>query len=399
VHFIIVPFGGGDLPSANGEQNLLLIVEWERFLAIFSSREAYNLRMRIFMACPAPPRSRKGNRVTALRWARILRKLGHHLTIGREYDGSACNLCIALHARRSHSAIVHYRRHYPSGPLIVALTGTDLYRDIRTSRRAQQSLEQADRLIVLQPKGRAELPVRLRGKVRVICQSAQPTPVRPAQHQRLTEVCVLGHLRQEKDPFRTALALRLLPMDARIRVVHAGQAMSPAMAKRARKLAAQDSRYRWLGEVPRWRARRILARSRLLVLSSRMEGGANVISEALVDGVPVLVSRIPGSEGMLGNDYPGFFPVGDTRALARLLLRAASEPAFYDRLKQWCAGLAPLFEPAREQEAWERLLREFSPRADQTFMEIRAKSIRIAIPGGTGAELGDHHAHQDEALE
>jgi putative glycosyltransferase (TIGR04348 family) len=316
--------------------------------------------MRIFMACPAPPRSRKGNRVTAVRWARILKKLGHRLTIGQEYDGTACDLCIALHARRSYPAVVRYRSQYPAGPLVVALTGTDLYRDIRTSRRAQQSLELADRLIVLQPKGRTELPAGLRSKVRVIYQSARPTRARPAQDRRTMEVCVLGHLRQEKDPFRTALALRLLPTTARIRVVHAGQAMSPAMAIRARKLGRADSRYRWLGEVPRWRARRILARSCLLVLSSRMEGGANVISEALVDGVPVLASRISGSEGLLGDEYPGFFPVGNTEALARLLLRAASEPAFYDRLKLWCARLAGLFEPSREQDAWERLLREMA---------------------------------------
>jgi putative glycosyltransferase (TIGR04348 family) len=314
--------------------------------------------MRIFMACPAPPRSRKGNRVTALRWARLLRKLGHRLAIDQEYDGKACDLCIALHARRSYPAVVQYRRHYPAGPLVVALTGTDLYRDIRTSRRAQQSLELADRLVILQSKGRTELPARLCGKVRVIYQSAQPTPARPAQDRRCMEVCVLGHLRREKDPFRTALALRLLPADLGIHVVHAGQAMSPAMAARARRLAARDPRYRWLGEVPRWQARRILARSRLLVLSSRMEGGANVISEALVDDVPVLASRIPGSEGLLGDDYPGFFPVGDSRALAQLLCRVASEPAFYARLKLWCAGLAALFEPARELEAWERLLRE-----------------------------------------
>jgi putative glycosyltransferase (TIGR04348 family) len=314
--------------------------------------------MRIFMACPAPAHSRKGNRVTAVRWARILRSLGHRLTIDREYEGTPCDLCIALHARRSHQAVVQYRRIYPERPLVVALTGTDLYRDIRTSRRAQQSLEQADRLIVLQPKGRAELPPRLRRKVRVIYQSAQPTHVAAVKDRHCFEVCVLGHLRREKDPLRTALALRLLPAESPVRVVHAGEALDPALAARVRALTAQDSRYRWIGEVPRWQARRILARSRLLVLSSRMEGGANVISEALVDGVPVVASRIPGSEGMLGERYPGFFPVGDTRALGRLLLRAASEPEFYDQLKRWCDRLAPLFEPARERETWKRLLRE-----------------------------------------
>src|SRR6266852_4947272 len=277
--------------------------------------------MRIFMACPAPPRSRKGNRVTALRWARILRNLGHPLTIGQEYDGTPCDLCIALHARRSHQAVVHYRRLHPAGPLVVALTGTDLYRDIRTSEKARQSLEMSDRLIVLQPEGRVELPPRLRHKVRVIYQSAEPTRTRRVKNQRFFTVCILGHLRQEKDPFRAALALRLLPADTRVRIVHAGQALSPALAARARRLAAQDPRYRWIGEVPRWRARRLLARSRLLVLSSRMEGGANVISEALVDGIPVLASRIPGSVGLLGPRYPGYFLVADSDALARLLHR------------------------------------------------------------------------------
>jgi putative glycosyltransferase (TIGR04348 family) len=314
--------------------------------------------MKIFMVCPAPPHSRKGNRVTAVRWAHILRSLGHRVTIGQEYDGAPCTLCIALHARRSHPAVVQYRRLSPQGPLVVALTGTDLYRDIRTSRQAQESLELADRLVVLQAKGRTELLPRLRRKVRVIYQSAEPTAVPPVKNRRFFEVCVLGHLRSEKDPLRTALALCRLPADLPVRVVHAGGALDETLARRARALAAQDSRYRWIGEVPRWQARRVLARSQLLVLSSRMEGGANVISEALVDHVPVVASRIAGSEGMLGERYAGFFPAGDTDALARLLLRVVTEPRFYDRLKKWCDRLAPLFEPAREAAAWKRLLQE-----------------------------------------
>jgi putative glycosyltransferase (TIGR04348 family) len=317
--------------------------------------------MRIFMACPAPPHSRKGNRVTAVRWAGILRALGHRLTIGQQFDGRPCDLLVALHARRSHEAVENFRRSYPHGPLVVALTGTDLYRDIRTSRQAQRSLEMADRLIVLQPRGRDELPPRLRPMVRVIYQSAVPTNRSHGKSERLFDVCILGHLRPEKDPFRTALALRLIPSDSRIRVLHAGQAMSPAMAQRAKTLAARDPRYHWLGEVPRWRARRLLAGSRLLVLSSFMEGGANVISEALVDGVPVLASHIAGSVGLLGAHYPGLFPVGDTTALARLLMRAETNTRFYFRLKNWSTRLAPLFNPVREQSAWQELLRELVP--------------------------------------
>jgi putative glycosyltransferase (TIGR04348 family) len=314
--------------------------------------------MRIFMACPAPADSRKGNRVTATRWADILQRLGHSVTIAQEYDGERFDLLIALHARKSHAAARRFRRLHPQKPLIVALTGTDLYHDIHTSRTAKESLELADYLVLLQPVGRDELPAALWWKVRVIFQSALPTLPPPAKSERRFDVCVLGHLRPEKDPFRAALALRYLPADSDIRVTHAGQAMSPALAKRARALMRRDSRYRWLGEVSNRQARRILAASRLLVLSSRLEGGANVISEAIADRVPVLASRIPGSIGLLGEAYPGLFPVGDTRELAALLHRAETDATFLANLEKWITGLRPLVEPARELTAWRELLGE-----------------------------------------
>jgi putative glycosyltransferase (TIGR04348 family) len=318
--------------------------------------------MKIFLACPAPRGSRKGNRVTAVRWASILKDLGHRLTIAQEYDGTACDLMIALHARKSAGAIRAYRKGSPRRPLVLCLTGTDLYRDIRSSTVAQRSLELADRLVVLQPCGLDELALPLRRKARVIYQSAEPVDRpkagRSPANRHTFEVAVLGHLRHEKDPFRTALALRLLPTDLPIRVTHLGQALSQAMARRARRLAAAEPRYRWLREVPGPQARRLLARSDLLVLSSRMEGGANVISEALADGVPILASRIPGSVGLLGAGYPGYFPVEDTETLAELLARACTNRQYYACLKDWCARLAPLVEPARERAAWKKLLSE-----------------------------------------
>jgi putative glycosyltransferase (TIGR04348 family) len=314
--------------------------------------------MRIFMACPAPPGSRKGNRVTATRWAIILEELGHSVTLSQEYDGEAFDLMIALHARKSHEAARRFHRRHPNKPLIVALTGTDLYHDIHTSRQAKDSLELADYLILLQPCGRDELATPLWWKVRVILQSAVATTPRPKRSEHCFDVCVLGHLRSEKDPFRAALALRHLPAESRVRVTHAGQAMSPALAKRARALMKREPRYRWLGEVSNRQARRILARSRLLILSSRLEGGANVLSEAIADRVPVLASHIPGNAGLLGDRYPGFFPVGDARALGSLLHQAETNPAFLGQLETWMTQLRPLVEPAREKAAWRELLAE-----------------------------------------
>ena len=169
---------------------------------------------------------------------------------------------------------------------------------------------------------------------------------------------MIGHLREEKDPFRAALAARGLPAASRITILHAGGAMNQAMARRAFAEGEANPRYRWLGELPRWRVRRLLARCRLMVLSSRMEGGANVISEAAAAGLPVLASAIPGSVGLLGENYPGYFEAGNTGELRKLLARAEEEPAFMARLERHMKRLTPRFEPERETAAWRSLLAE-----------------------------------------
>lgn len=316
--------------------------------------------MRIGIITPAPPRSRYGNRVTALRWARILRALGHRVSIAMVYGGVPYDVLITLHARRSYPSVRRFRLDYPNRPLIVALTGTDLYRDLRRSRRAQRALELATRIVVLQPKARYALRPRLRTKVRVIYQSVAATPYDPlgGRARGSFDVCVVGHLRTVKDPFRTALAVRRLPPSSRIRVLHQGGAIEEAMVSRARAEMKVNPRYRWLGEQSRTHVQRLLRRSALLVLSSRLEGGANVLSEAIVVGTPVLASRIPGSVGILGEHYGGYFKVGDTAGLARLLDRAERDSTFLSRLRSDCANLKPLFNPARERTAWRRIVAE-----------------------------------------
>jgi glycosyltransferase involved in cell wall biosynthesis len=198
----------------------------------------------------------------------------------------------------------------------------------------------------------------LRDKVRVIYQSCTPPPGRFAPRRDVFEVCVMGHLRAVKDPFRTAEAARLLPSDSRVRVLHLGGVLEAGLAERVRAEMATNIRYRWLGDLSRWRALRVLARSRLLSLTSVMEGGANVVTEAVAVSVPVVSSRIPGSIGLLGPDYPGYFPVGDTRALAALLRRAETDTAYYAELQRRCVALRPLAAPDGERRRWERLLGE-----------------------------------------
>jgi putative glycosyltransferase (TIGR04348 family) len=315
--------------------------------------------MKIALVTPAAAGTRHGNRATAARWATLLRGLNHRVAVQLSWDGRAADALIALHARRSSESIARFALAFPRRPLVVVLTGTDLYRDIRTSAAARRSLELATRLVVLQEQGLAELPAALRGKTRVIYQSCR-TVTPPEPLKRHFEVIVSGHLRAEKDSFRCAAALRHLPTASRIAVTHMGGARDPALARQALRLAAGAARYRWLGSVPHARALRTLARGRLMVISSRMEGGANVVSEALAHGVPVIASRIAGNVGMLGRGYAGYYAPGNERALARLLWRAESDPNYYRLLKAQCRARRHLVTVARERESLRRLLAEFA---------------------------------------
>lgn len=321
--------------------------------------------MRVLIATPAAKGSRAGNRRTAERWASILRGLGHRVRLSTGWDKRRAELLIALHAVRSARAIAEFRAACPKGCIVVALTGTDLYRDRdRRPEIFRRSLAQADRLVVLNEAAKDAVPKAFRAGLTCIHQSvAAPAGERRGTGRRKAfTVCVAGHLRSEKDPLRAAYAARLLPHDSRIRVIQIGRALAPRWAKAAKAEMARNPRYRWRGEAAPGAALRAIARSDLLVASSLMEGGANVVGEAVVLKIPVLASDIPGNRGLLGPDYPGYFPVKDTGALARLMRRAEADPRFRALLRRRIARRRALFLPARERTAWRRLIRELGGR-------------------------------------
>jgi putative glycosyltransferase (TIGR04348 family) len=311
---------------------------------------------RILIVTPAPRGSRKGNRITANRWSRLLKASGHRVRIAEEFTGQRCDVLIAFHARKSASSINRCIQASPETPIILLLTGTDLYEDIHRNKSAAAALDKASRLVLLQSHGICELLPRLHPKVRVVVQSASRPQSAPQRLKRAFEVCVSGHLRPVKDPFRAALASRNLPADSRIQITHIGSALTPAMERRALDEMARNDRYRWLGETPSWKARQLLARSRLLVLSSKMEGGANVVSEAITASVPILASRISGSIGLLGENYPGYFDVGATKQLTSLMARFETDADFFELLCAHVKKLAPKFTPEREQATLEQLI-------------------------------------------
>lgn len=314
--------------------------------------------MRIALVTPYGPQQRNGNWHTAARWARFLRAAGHAVRTQVEWDGHEADLMIALHAGRSHAAIRAFAERHPCRPLIVVLTGTDLYRDIQQEGDARDSLTLAHRLVVLQDRGVDELGPRLAGKTRVIYQSSPDIERSPARDD-LFEVLAIGHLREEKDPFRLALATALLPPASRIQSFHLGRALDEEMAAKAARAQAVLPRWHWSGELPHGAVLKQLSRARLLVLSSRMEGGANAICEALAADVPVLASDIPGNRGMLGDDYCGYFPPGDEARLAALLLRAETDADFYAELRTRARARRALLRPEHEASRLRQLVAEF----------------------------------------
>lgn len=314
---------------------------------------------------PALADANNGNWQTARRWARML-GTAYRVTLAARWPSGAGSpggatddpaLMIALHARRSAESIAAWKAAHPHRPLLVVLTGTDLYRDIDHDAGARRSLALADRLVVLNALGSERLPAALRAKCRTVLQSCSLRRRRPKTDRHLRALMV-GHLRDEKDPRTFFEAARRLAARADILLDHVGAPLDPVLGAEAAALSASQRNYRWLGALPHARTRERIQAAHVLVHPSRMEGGAHVVIEALRSGTPVIASQIDGNLGLLGNDYAGTFPAGDAAALATLLLRARDDADMLAGLQRQCDARAPLFAPAAESAALHRLAAE-----------------------------------------
>ena len=321
----------------------------------------------IVIVTPALADANNGNWQTARRWARMLQP-AYRVRLTAQWAAGDEALMVALHARRSAASIVAWRATHPQRPLLLALTGTDLYRDIDTDAGAQHSLAMADLLIVLNELGAQRLPIGLRPRCRVLLQSAPSRRTLPKTSRHLRAVMV-GHLRDEKDPRTYFDAVRRLAQRADILLDHVGAALDPALGAQARALAAAQANYRWLGALPHAATRRRIQAAHVLVHPSRMEGGAHVVIEAIRSGTPVLASHIAGNTGLLGSDYAGFFEAGDAATLASLLERARDDPDMLPGLQRQVAQRSPLFEPEAESATLHGLVAELMDRRTQVILK------------------------------
>ncbi len=334
-----------------------------------------SVKKQVVIVSPALADANNGNWQTARRWQKFLQtptasQPGFAARIVTRWpDGPAAaqdSAMIALHARRSAASVLAWAHSrgdaaadQPVPGLAVVLTGTDLYRDIQTDAQAQQSLQWAQRLVVLQTLGLAALPAALQPRAQVIFQSTAARQSLP-KSARVLRAVMVGHLREEKSPQTLFTAARLLEPGEAIHLDHIGAALEPALAAQAQATAAACTHYRWLGALPHETTRRRIQRAHVLVHTSRMEGGAHVVMEAVRSGTPVLASRIDGNVGMLGSDYAGYFDWDHAEQLVALLRRCHFESAFYARLQAQCAARAPLFAPETERLAVQQLVTELA---------------------------------------
>jgi putative glycosyltransferase (TIGR04348 family) len=308
----------------------------------------------IVIVTPALADANNGNWQTARRWERFLSR-SYRVKICNAWEGGPESLLIALHARRSAASVAAWRSMHSDRPILLVLTGTDLYRDIARDEFARQSIRLADALVVLNELGAQRLAPQDQRKTTVILQSSSPR--KPLAHtDRHLRALMVGHLRAEKSPQTFFNAARRLVDRDDILLDHIGSALDPGLGEQAQALMQQCPQYRWLGPLPHQAVRRRIQAAHLLVHPSRMEGGAHVVIEAVRSGTPVLASGIDGNVGLLGPDYTGYFPVGNDLALASLLESARDLPGMLAGLKAECEARAPLFEPARERAAVQGLV-------------------------------------------
>ncbi len=301
-----------------------------------------------------------GNSCSAEQWGEVLLALGHEVVIGGSCGHRQADLLIALNAEKMQPEIAAFSCSNPGSKIVVIMTGTDIYPAL--SGLSLESIRIADRLVALQGKAIRQVPDEFHDKVRIIVQGVTPSGsgAKGAIKGDTFNVAIVANLREVKDPFRAAAAVKLMPMDSRILIRHAGFSLDTGAGEHARRESSENPRYEWIGGLSPAAARKLISESDILLVTSSNEGAGRVVGEAITDDTPVIATRVAGITGLVGDDYGGLFPVGDTTALAALLTRAESEQGFLEELSRSCREIAPVFEPVKELAAWGELVAELS---------------------------------------
>lgn len=174
-------------------------------------------------------------------------------------------------------------------------------------------------------------PVQLRDVRFGVDIARSPKPaVPPAAPLRIG---FIGQISAHKGPDLLVDAIRGIPA-GRVEVqIHGPHDQDPGYMGRLRE-AARGLPIVFPGTFKKERMAEVLAGMDVLAIPSRWyENGPLVLLNALATHTPVVVSDVPGLTEFIAEGRDGFaFPMGDGRALARLLGRLAADPAAVRRM-------------------------------------------------------------------
>lgn len=316
--------------------------------------------MDILILCPIINALETGLYTTARRWETIFRQLGHNVRIASPSDAvTETDILVALNPVRCSS----YLEDLPLSetPLIVVLTGTDIYNELKKKPNFYRHLESARVLIGLHPGITEEVPERYRSKLRVIVQSAPNQKSRPQNNILYGQAIFIANLRYFKRPMTVFAAACALNENVNINITHIGDIVDDEYHFWSQpEFHKTVPRYNWLGAKTREDTASALASSDVMLIASSTEGGSNVQSEAISAGVPIISSRNRCVESLLGSDYPGLFDTDNHHQLACLIEKFFVDHSFRELLKSNVSRASYQFSYDLEVEKWKNVIQEIT---------------------------------------
>ncbi|MBF0500012.1 MAG: glycosyltransferase family 4 protein [Candidatus Riflebacteria bacterium] len=305
--------------------------------------------MNILLCLPFEAVAPKGNSIAARRLAQGFQAAGHKVflldwpavdDIKRVEEVLAVfrpNLCLIMHAWRCAKAIRHIHQH-SAIPTIVSLRGTDLNEMLdepATQAQISAILSGCRGIVVFHGEGKKKLAsykAEWAAKTRVIANGANlPTSAvdyRARLHsasETFLFVTISG-LREVKQP------LLILPWLEDLRnefpnlgLAHAGPPLEQPIVDTFREFQANHSWLSHLDQVPHEEIDSFLRAGQVYVSASRSEGMPHGVREAMLCGMPLLLSDIPGHRNMAEAEHEALF-FGDRESFLRQVGRLLCDP-------------------------------------------------------------------------
>ena len=261
---------------------------------------------------------------------------------------------------RNNSDIRKFNSDNPQSKIILILSGPDIYPE--PSAKAIDSMEVGNVLVLLQSHGIDQVPPLYRNKSTIIYQSIEKLSLDSERSKSDSEfkVVLISNIRSVKDPLIASRACRLISPASKLKITHVGYCLDEELGSELTQENKSNIRYEWVGGLSKLEAMTILSESHVLLITSQHEGAGRVVGEAIQLGVPIISTNNLGVTGILGDDYEGYYPVGDAKALSDILTKAEEDKEFLAQLNIHCQNRSFLFDIEEEKKNWEKLINDFS---------------------------------------